>query len=394
MHIVFIAAGLYHHISEMTDTLYTTYKDNFHFFATDNTTPTSIQVMGHTENMCNKPYYQSIHQSEECAKNAAFWCTNADVAIIGCGNCEDFLHLRMQTGKLTFKLKERIFKKGLTKQGKDHFYEEIQRIYYRYRDEPLYYLCMGHFAAHDLHSVGVPREKLLKWGYFVYPSVETSTCCCCTDRTLKLCWVGRFIPEKRPVYALYILQHLVAHGIDASLCYIGYGKQEDLLQKTTEELDLTSKVSFLGAIPEWQVRENMRKCDWLIFSSTGWEGWGVVLSEAMSEGLTCIAAKEAGSSMELISDGVNGILFRNLQSAQESCLCLAQKGIDAWQKLGVNGKKSMQTNWSGKEATLWLVELLERYQISGDVSCFSEGLCSTAKIEPYEEYEDTIHAEE
>jgi len=394
MHIVFIAAGLYHHISEITDALYETYGENFHFFATDASVPKSIRIMGHVEGMCSRPYYRSIHDSEKVSQDARYWCTHADVGVIGCGDCEEFLHLRMESGKLTFKLKERIFKKGLTPQGRTAFADEIQRIYSRYRNAPLYYLCIGHFAAHDLLSVGVPREKLLKWGYFVYPSKAVPGNEPKKIGPLKLCWAGRFIPEKQPEYALRILRGLLDHHIDATLCYIGFGKQEAALRAMVEQGQLSHCVSFLGSMPEWQVREAMRRCDWLVFSSTGWEGWGVVLSEGMSEGLTCLATKAAGSSMELIQDKVNGFLIDDdIEKTNRICLELAQKGRGEWQRIGMNAKKTLDEKWSGKYAASRLIALLEHYRQNGTITPFSEGLCSPAAIEPYEEYEDTVSVE-
>lgn len=393
MTIVFVSAGLYHHISEMTDALYEEYGNDFHFFALDSFVPESIETMGHEMEMRKRPYYRNINDTEEVAQEAKFWCLHADVGIIGCGHCEEYLHLRMTTNLLTFKMKERLFKKGLTQKGISHYEREIREDILPYLEKNLYYLCMGHFSAHDLYRLGVPKEKLLKWGYFVYPSCSPKLYSV-DDGVLKLCWGGRFIPQKRPELALQILERLKSYGIKTSLTYLGYGPLEEVLKQQVAEKQMQEDVFFLGKMPEWQVREQMRRADWFLFTSTGWEGWGVVLSEAMSEGVACLATKAAGSSMELIKNGVNGILVGESESLEEeACAILMRYSFLERSRMGEQAYHTLETKWSKTALTESLLSLLRNYEISGNVLLQKEGLCSMAPIEPYEEYEDTFSIE-
>lgn len=395
MTIVFFSAGLYHHISEVTDALYDTFKDEFHFFALDDFVPESIRIMGHVDNMSHKPYYRNINDSEKTLEEARYWCTEADVGIIGCGNCESYLQLRMTTNKLTFKMKERLFKKGLTKSGVMHYAQEIKENFLNFRDKNLYYLCIGHFSAHDLQCIGISQERLLKWGYFIYPSQERRTTAIKEDGMLKICWAGRFIPQKRPEMALQLVRYMYENGIDVELSYIGCGVMEEQLKRMTEKWGLMNRVHFLGTMPEWQVREVMREQDCFLFTSTGWEGWGVVLSEAMSEGVLCIATKTAGSSMELITDGVNGFLLsEDLEFAKEKCLEIAQMDHRCWEEMGRKAQHTLENLWNGHAATKSLISLLKEYEKTGRLVPRREGICSVASIEPYEEYEDTFFVED
>ena len=54
----------------------------------------------------------------------------------------------------------------------------------------------------------------------------------------------------------------------------------------------------------------MRASDVYVLPSTGYEGWGVVVNEAMAEGCVVVASSAAGSAMILLRDGQNGFLFR------------------------------------------------------------------------------------
>lgn len=383
MTIVFIAAGLYHHISELTDALFRKYGSDFHFYATANQALDSVIVMGHEYDMKNRPYYKNINDNPLIYDEANKWCIEADICIIGCGNCEEYIKLRMQTHKITFKLKERIFKRGVSTTEKSYYDKKINEFFRPYVDDNLFYLCMGHYAAHDLYSIGVPENKLLKWGYFVYKSQYPFRT---IQNEIKLLWVGRFIPEKRPDAAILALKELLDQGIKASLNYVGYGPEKEKLQKYVCDLSLNQNVRFYGKKTEWEVRSIMRECNWFLFTSTGWEGWGVVLSEAMLEGMTCLATRCAGASKELIIDNYNGILLKSdLSDLSEKVISLVNKGVENWNNLGFNAKNYMETEFNPTDAANRLMVLMEHFHRSGYNTPFSEGVCSLAKINDYDE---------
>lgn len=383
MTIVFIAAGLYHHISDITDALYNHYGTNFRFYATDSKAYESVLIMGHEDEMNNKPYYKNVNQSLSIDAEAKKWCVEADVCIIGCGNCEEYLKLRMSTHKLTFKLKERLFKKGISYDGMKYYEKNINEYYRPYNNENLYYLCIGHYAAHDLLSIGVPKSKLIKWGYFVYNSKGSRIY---NNHEIRLLWVGRFIPEKRPESAVTFLEVLLKEGINTTLHYVGYGPEQGKIKNEINKKKLNRYVRFHGAKTEWEVRSIMRECDWFLFTSTGWEGWGVVLSEAMLEGMTCLATKCAGSSKELIIDKYNGILLNSdLSNINDKVKELLTMGNNFWINMGNNAKSYMEAEFESSNAACRLITLIESIYNGNMNPPFEEGVCSLANIYEYDE---------
>ena len=54
----------------------------------------------------------------------------------------------------------------------------------------------------------------------------------------------------------------------------------------------------------------MQRAHVYVLPSSGQEGWGVVLNEAMSEGCAVVASQQTGAARTMLLDGENGWLFR------------------------------------------------------------------------------------
>lgn len=72
--------------------------------------------------------------------------------------------------------------------------------------------------------------------------------------------------------------------------------------------DLKSKVNFLGKLSNEKLIMHYQKSDLLVFPSL-WEGYGMVITEAMANGLPVISS-DIPTSLELIKDGTDGLLFK------------------------------------------------------------------------------------
>jgi len=78
--------------------------------------------------------------------------------------------------------------------------------------------------------------------------------------------------------------------------------------KLIETGNLMNKVYFLGKLSSDELLEHYRKSDILLFPSL-WEGYGMVIAEAMANGLPVISSN-IPTSKELINDGTDGLLFK------------------------------------------------------------------------------------
>lgn len=89
--------------------------------------------------------------------------------------------------------------------------------------------------------------------------------------------------------------------------------------KLIEIGNLSKKVDFLGKLTAYELLEHYRKSDILLFPSL-WEGYGMVIAEAMANGLPVISS-DIPTSRELIDDGVNGLLFKK-EDHQDLAKCI------------------------------------------------------------------------
>jgi glycosyltransferase involved in cell wall biosynthesis len=124
-------------------------------------------------------------------------------------------------------------------------------------------------------------------------------------RPVRLIYVGRFSPEKGiPV----LLRALPKLHCDFELRLVGSGSQQGQLERLASELSVRDRVQFLGAMA-WgdALFDVMRNSDILILPSHT-EGLGLVLLEAMSQGLPVVAS-DVGGIPEIVVHEVTGLLF-------------------------------------------------------------------------------------
>jgi glycosyltransferase involved in cell wall biosynthesis len=79
--------------------------------------------------------------------------------------------------------------------------------------------------------------------------------------------------------------------------------------RSTVESARTSPIRFMGFLPSSATAERMRKAKLVILPSKCFEGFPLVVREAFAFG-TPVAVSELGPLPEIVTDGVNGLVFR------------------------------------------------------------------------------------
>jgi len=122
---------------------------------------------------------------------------------------------------------------------------------------------------------------------------------------LRLLYVGRLSPEKGiPV----LLRAVTKLACDYELRIVGSGPQQGELELLAADLGIGDKVQFCGSRPWGEVLSTvMRSSDILVLPSYT-EGLGLVLLEAMSQGVPVVASN-VGGIPEIVNHGVSGLLF-------------------------------------------------------------------------------------
>lgn len=128
---------------------------------------------------------------------------------------------------------------------------------------------------------------------------------------LRLVSVGRLVPKKGYDVLLRALALLPA-DLDWRFDHIGGGPELARLQALAEELGLTGRIDWRGALPQQDVLELYRSSDLFVLPSRitpdgDRDGLPNVMVEAASQRLCCIGSNISGIP-ELFQDGENGLL--------------------------------------------------------------------------------------
>lgn len=255
-------------------------------------------------------YVELFYEDQEkCEK----LISDSDVVIFGWSDelIENLEKKRLSSGKLSFRLSERIYREGQWKAVSPRGIIKKYHQHFVYRDKPVYLLCAGAYVASDFDLIRCYPHKKLKWGYFPEVSsinVDKEPISC---RKVKICWAGRLIKLKHPEFAVKVAGLLKEKGYDFSLDIVGDGNQRQALEKLTADKGLTDVVNFVGQKSPTEVLDYMKASDVFLFTSNYLEGWGAVVNEAMGCGCAVVASREAGAVPFLIKNGYNGYSYVN-----------------------------------------------------------------------------------
>ena len=126
----------------------------------------------------------------------------------------------------------------------------------------------------------------------------------------RLISVGRLSPEKGQLDLLRIFNRLVQKHKDWVLDIVGDGPERDKLENYIKGHNLEDKVTLHGFQNKEYIDKLLHKSSIYIMTSFT-ESFGIVLLEAMSHGLPCIAFSSAEGAREIITSGKNGYLIKN-----------------------------------------------------------------------------------
>ena len=308
---------------------------------------------------------------------------DSDVVLFGWteGETESLEKERLSSGKLSFRVSERLYREG---QWKFISPKGLIRKYHQhfvYRNKPVYLLCTGAYVASDFELIKSYPGKRLKWGYFPDVSCKIEKDKLTDPDKIRILWAGRLINLKHPEYAIEVAKTLKDKGIDFCLDIIGDGPMRNELEARVKALDLEDLVSFKGAMKPDKVHEAMAKSHVFLFTSNYLEGWGAVVNEAMQCGCAVVASKEAGAVPFLIEDGVNGLTY-----GRGSLLELKEKVVELTcdrkkiTSLGIKARETIDNKWNAKNAATELIRFCREYYENGNPSPCLDGPMSRANV--------------
>ncbi len=101
--------------------------------------------------------------------------------------------------------------------------------------------------------------------------------------------VGRMAPQKNPFFLLDIIKEMCMIDSDIVLMYVGTGSLEQEVEQYAKNIGIYDNVIFLGMRDD--VADLLNAADCFLLPSK-YEGFGIVLLEAQTNGLMCFTSKD------------------------------------------------------------------------------------------------------
>jgi len=165
-----------------------------------------------------------------------------------------------------------------------------------------------------------------------------------------LLYIGALSPRKNVLKLLNVLRVLLKSRSDLILDIIGDGNDFMRLKKYIQDHKMDEYVKFHGFKQKSELPMFMAQSDCFLFQ-TDFDIWGLVLNEAMAAGLPCIASIKAGSTYDLIRNGVTGfsVDFSNTEEVIDT-INFVLNNREVALKIGVNAKDFISQSASLKNS--------------------------------------------
>jgi glycosyltransferase involved in cell wall biosynthesis len=165
------------------------------------------------------------------------------------------------------------------------------------------FIALTSFQKDVLCAAGLPRDKVHVKPHF-YPDPPSPLPW--DKRDEKVVFVGRLGPEKGVHVLIDAWQQLGAHAPFLDL--IGDGPERSSIERRLQESGLAGRIALCGQLPFGDAQERIARARLLILPSLWFEGFPMVILEALALGVP-VAASRIGSLPCLIEDGISGVLF-------------------------------------------------------------------------------------
>ena len=158
----------------------------------------------------------------------------------------------------------------------------------------------------------------------------------------RLISVGRLSKEKAPEDLVKIFNLLSKKHPDWHLDIIGDGEEREKIELYIKNHKLEEKITLHGFQNKDYIDKYLHKSSLYIMTSLT-ESFGIVLLEAMSHGIPCVAFSSAEGAREIITSGKNGYLIKNRNySAMIKKIEDIMKKDDVRKQLGKEARKSIK----------------------------------------------------
>lgn len=376
--VVFFSNYLNHHQLPFCNELVKLTNNNFNFVSQKAISEKRI-ALGYKNISNDYDFNVKTYESKENLDKAYQLANDADYVLFGSSNT-DYIKKRIENNKITFKYSERLFRYKINIFNYLKSYRRVYINHGKYKNNNLYMLCNGAYAAYDFDRFGAYKNKMYKWAYFTECKEYDLNDLMSKKESDKITilWVGRFMKLKHPEMFIELAKNLKNNNYNIEINVIGSGELEEEIKNSVTNNKLSDCINFLGTMSPNEVRSFMEKSNIFIFTSDYREGWGAVVNEAMNSGCACVTSHAVGSTTHLIKHKHNGLVFKSedFESLYENITYLLnnKKLISEY---GINAYKTISETWNAKVAAERFLKLNECL-LNGEDTPYLDGPCSKA----------------
>ena len=167
--------------------------------------------------------------------------------------------------------------------------------------------------------------------------------------------VGRLVPVKNHRLFLEAAQRVIEHNSEAHFAILGDGELRDDLERYAADLELSSRIHFLGFRPNSP--EMFADLDVAALSSLN-EGTPVTLIEAMAAGKPVVST-DVGGVGDVVADGVSGFLVPSQDAAALADALLRMLALPAGERaaMGQAGRERVYPKYDISTLTQHIEQL-------------------------------------
>ncbi len=374
MKILYVSDNVYHHMIPFASSIVLEVGiENFKYAVLKPTEEFRVN-MGFSPNDNEQPWIIRVYENELNQIEYEKWFYNADVVLFSNRKLFNKAYERVNLNKLTFYFSERWWKPNLGKLRLLHpeYIKLAIGIWNLSKNSNFHYLAQGGYAAKDIKFISKFENRIWDFGYFT----DTSSVNMLKKKSKKIdiLWCGRMLKWKKVDTLIYAFGDVIKKQPNCHLSLIGDGEEKSKLESLAKEILPHESYSFYPSQSAIKIRQEMNSKDIFVLSSSGYEGWGAVVNEAMAEGCCVIATIESGAGKSIIRDMENGILFKSgdFNMLREKLLILI-RDEKLRKKITNNAQKNIREIWSPQIASNRLVKVCDAIINNKLIPSYEEG---------------------
>ena len=136
----------------------------------------------------------------------------------------------------------------------------------------------------------------------------------------------------------------------------GEGEDEEKIKQLAAANNLSDKITITRYVTHTELLEKYAAYDWVVLPSSQKDGWGVIVSEGLLNGLKAICSRKCGVSW-VIKEGVNGVTFD--WAEEGSCVNAISKMFGGGFAVADVIRMSAQRSISGEAGAQYFMKIID-----------------------------------